>query len=58
MKNYIIAAIVIIIIIGGILYFKNKNTAPVDSNVATSTESAGIPVDGTVATDTASTTAQ
>lgn len=58
MRNYIIAAIVIIIVIGGILWYKNKANTPVDNGVATTTTETTT-VDNTVATATdATTTAQ
>jgi uncharacterized protein YoxC len=56
MKNYIIAAIVIIIIIGGIIWYKNKANTPVDNGVATTTDTTAAPdVNGT-STDTVATT--
>ncbi len=39
MKNYVIAAVVIILIIGGIVWYKGNNATPVDtSDVATTTD--------------------
>ncbi|MFA6416051.1 MAG: hypothetical protein WCW56_01015 [Candidatus Paceibacterota bacterium] len=58
MKNYIIVAIVIILIIAGVVWYSNKGTvAPVD-NMATTTAPA---VEGTIdttAVDATTTTAQ
>ncbi len=60
MRNYIIAAIIIILVIGGIIYYRGKNTAPVDNGVATTTDTTdtGVGADTASSSDVGSTTAQ
>ncbi len=62
MKNYVIAAIVIIIIIGGVLWYKGKNNVtPVDNGVTPTetpipTDANGNPIDTSSATVNSTTT--
>jgi len=43
MKNYVIAAVVIILIIGGIVWYKGNNATPVETiDVATTTDTSDV----------------
>lgn len=49
MKNYIIVAIIIILIIVGVVWFKMKSPAPVTTDVETTVTTEPAPLDDTTA---------
>jgi hypothetical protein len=58
MKNYVIAAVVIILIIGAIVWYRGRNVTPVDTSDVTATTTVETTSVSTDASSTGTTTAQ